>query len=122
MSVAVTASGSGAEEPFAPVGSGLRRGLGVSPQRQRAIVGILADLVPRAGRLSPARLRAVAARIAANDELWADLVVHDPDARWYLPLARSSTCDVRLLGWEQGRGPRSRSAGRAERRWRILSR
>ncbi len=102
MSVAVTTSGAGAEEPFATVGTGLRRGVGVSPQRQREIVGTLEDVVPRSGRLSPARLRAITARMAAHRELWADLVVHDPDVRWYLPLARSNTCDVWLLAWEQG--------------------
>ncbi len=103
MSVAVTVSGAGAaEEPFATAESGLRRGLGVSPQRQQAIVGVLADLVPRSGRLSPARLRAITARMAAHGELWADLVVHDPDVRWYLPLSRTSTCDVWLLAWERG--------------------
>jgi rhodanese-related sulfurtransferase len=28
--------------------------------------------------------------------------VHDPDVRWYLPLYRSSSCDVWLLAWEHG--------------------
>ena len=35
-------------------------------------------------------------------DLWADLVVHDPDVRWYLPLHRSNSCDVWLLAWERG--------------------
>jgi rhodanese-related sulfurtransferase len=28
--------------------------------------------------------------------------VHDPDVRWYLPLHRSSSCDVWLLAWDRG--------------------
>jgi Cysteine dioxygenase type I len=59
-------------------------------------------LAPRAGRLSPAQLRAVTQGIAGRRERWADLVVHDPDVRWYLPLHRSDACDVWLLAWEHG--------------------
>ena len=103
MSVAViTSSGGGAEDPTGTAGSGLRHGWGVSPERQRAILDVLRDLVPQAGRLSPAALRAVTTKIAASGQLWADLVVHDPDVRWYLPLHRSDACDVWLLAWERG--------------------
>ncbi len=103
MSVAaVVRGGAGAGEPFETVGAGLRRGWGVSPARQQAIVDALNGLVPRVGRLSPTRLHAVTARIAERPELWADLVVHDPDVRWYLPLHRSNSCDVWLLAWERG--------------------
>ncbi len=51
---------------------------------------------------SPAQLRTVTLELAARRQLWADLVVHDPDVRWYLPLHRSSSCDVWLLAWERG--------------------
>ncbi len=103
MSVAViTPSGGGAEEPTGMAGAGLRHGWGVSAERQQAILDTLRDLVPRSGRLSPAQLRAVTVTIVAREELWADLVVHDPDVRWYLPLHRSETCDVWLLAWECG--------------------
>ena len=83
-------------------GTGLRRGWGVSTERQQAITETLMDLVPRSGRLSPARLRDITLTIIGRSELWADLVVHDPDVRWYLPLARWHTCDVWLLAWERG--------------------
>ncbi len=102
MSVAIVTPGSaGAEQP-GRLGSGLKRGWGVSPERQQAIVDALHGLVPRAGRLAPAQLRAVTVKIAAHPELWADLVVRDPDVRWYLPLHRSNACDVWLLAWERG--------------------
>jgi len=103
VSVAViTSSGGGAAEPTGTAGVGLRHGWGVSPERQQAIMDALRDLVPPAGRLSPVQLRAITVKIAACGELWADLVVHDPDVRWYLPLHRSDACDVWLLAWERG--------------------
>jgi rhodanese-related sulfurtransferase/predicted metal-dependent enzyme (double-stranded beta helix superfamily) len=103
--VSVVTAHPGGAQPGAPgqaVGAGLKRGWGVSPERQQAIVDTLQHLVPRAGRLSPARLRAITVDLAARAELWADLVVHDPDVRWYLPLHRSNACDVWLLAWERG--------------------
>jgi rhodanese-related sulfurtransferase/predicted metal-dependent enzyme (double-stranded beta helix superfamily) len=83
-------------------GSGLKPGWGVSPERQRAIEAALRNLAPASGRLSPAQLRSVTTQLAGSRELWADLVVHDPDVRWYLPLHRSNSCDVWLLAWERG--------------------
>jgi len=103
VSVAViTSSGGGAEEPTGTAGVGLRHGWGVSPERQQAILDALRHLVPPTGRLSPVQLRAITVKLAACSELWADLVVHDPDVRWYLPLHRSDACDVWLLAWERG--------------------
>jgi rhodanese-related sulfurtransferase len=96
-----TSEGTGSGQPDR-VGTGLKQGWGVSPQRQQAIVDTLHSFVPRTGRLSPAQLRAVTIELAARRELWADLVVHDPDVRWYLPLHRSNACDVWLLAWESG--------------------
>ncbi len=84
------------------VSQGLKPGWGVSPQRQQAILSLLQGLVPHTGRLSPVQLRAVTTALTAQRELWADLVVHDPDVRWYLPLHRSISCDVWLLAWERG--------------------
>jgi rhodanese-related sulfurtransferase len=102
VSVAITApGGSDAGQPDG-VGTGLKQGWGVSPERQQAIVDTLHGLVPRTGRLSAAQLRAVTVELATRPELWADLVVHDPDVRWYLPLHRSIACDVWLLAWEHG--------------------
>ena len=103
MSVAaVTPSGADAQQPPDSSGVGLRRSWDVSPERQRAIFETIQDLLPRAGRMSPAQLRAAAARIASRRELWADLVVHDPDVRRYLPLYWSQACDVWLLSWLRG--------------------
>jgi len=83
-------------------GSGLKPGWGVSPVRQRAIEAALRALAPASGRLSPALLRSITTQLATRAELWADLVVRDPDVRWYLPLHRSNSCDVWLLAWERG--------------------
>ena len=102
MSVAtVTPEGASADEPARSNG-GLKRGWGVSPQRQQAILDTLHGLAPRAGRLSPAQLRAITVALAARPQLWVDLVVRDVDVRWYLPLHRSNSCDVWLLAWERG--------------------
>src|SRR5882724_6190913 len=83
-------------------GSGLQPGWGVSPGRQQAIADAISGLAPLSGRLSSAKLRAVTVELAARRELWADLVVRDPDVRWSLPLHRSNSCDVWLLAWERG--------------------
>jgi rhodanese-related sulfurtransferase len=85
-----------------PAGTGLKQGWGVSPERQQFIADALQHLVPQTGRLTPVQLRAVTAGLAARRDLWADLVVHDPDVRWYLPLHRSNSCDVWLLAWDRG--------------------
>jgi rhodanese-related sulfurtransferase len=82
--------------------SGLKPGWGVSPERQQAIVDALRNLAQRTGHLAPAQLRAVTLEVASRRVLWADLVVRDPDVRWYLPLHRSNACDVWLLAWERG--------------------
>jgi rhodanese-related sulfurtransferase/predicted metal-dependent enzyme (double-stranded beta helix superfamily) len=100
--VAITPGGSDSDQPRQAAAAGLKRGWGVSPERQQAIVDSLQEIVPRTGRLSPAQLRAVTAELTARRQLWADLVVHDPDVRWYLPLHRSFSCDVWLLAWERG--------------------
>jgi rhodanese-related sulfurtransferase/predicted metal-dependent enzyme (double-stranded beta helix superfamily) len=106
--VTVSSSGSPAEDQVppgaaaAPDGAGLKPGWGVSPERQQAIVDTMTHLAPLTGRLSPAQLRAITTTLAGRRELWADLVVHDPDVRWYLPLHRSNSCDVWLLAWERG--------------------
>src|ERR1022692_1815330 len=97
----VTPEGASADEPGRP-NAGLKQGWGVSPERQQAILDTLHGLAPRAGRRSPAQLRAITVAVAARPELWADLVVRDIDVRWYLPLHRSNSCDVWLLAWERG--------------------
>lgn len=88
--------------PDGEQGAGLKPGWGVSPERQQEITATLRALVPVAGRLSAAQLRAVTVALGARPELWADLVVRDPDVRWYLPLYRSDAYDVWLLAWERG--------------------
>ena len=102
MSVATVVAGDPGGQGREHGNGGLRPGWGVSPERQQAIVDTLKNLVQHVGRLSPAQLRAVTLEIALRRDLWADLVVHDADVRWYLPLHRSNACDVWLLAWERG--------------------
>ena len=85
--VTSTPGGPGVRQP-GKAGPGLQPGWGVSPERQRAVAEVLGGLVPPAGRLAPVQLRAVTSGLAARRGLWADLVVRDPDVRWYLPLHR----------------------------------
>jgi len=82
--------------------AGLKPGWGVSPERQQAIADSMSGLASLSGRLSPGQLRAITVELSSRRDLWADLVVHDPDVRWYLPLHRSNSCDVWLLAWERG--------------------
>jgi predicted metal-dependent enzyme (double-stranded beta helix superfamily) len=102
VSVATVSSGGGNPENQGDAGAGLKPGWGVSPDRQQALVDTMQDLAPLSGRLSPAQLRTVTVELSRRRELWADLVVHDPDVRWSLPLHRSNSCDVWLLAWERG--------------------
>ena len=97
---AVSQEQANAQNPEAS--AGLKPGWGVSPERQQAIQATLADLAPHSGRLAPGQLRSITTALANRRELWSDLVVHDPDVRWYLPLHRSNSCDVWLLAWERG--------------------
>jgi rhodanese-related sulfurtransferase/predicted metal-dependent enzyme (double-stranded beta helix superfamily) len=97
---AVSQEHSSAQNPEAS--AGLKPGWGVSPERQQAIQATLASLAPHSGRLAPGQLRSITTELAKRRELWSDLVVHDPDVRWYLPLHRSNSCDVWLLAWERG--------------------
>jgi rhodanese-related sulfurtransferase/predicted metal-dependent enzyme (double-stranded beta helix superfamily) len=100
--VSVVAVGRDSAEYSAGARTGLKPGWGVSPERQQAIVDALRDLVPASGRLTSGQLRTITTTLAARRDLWADLVVRDPDVRWYLPLHRSNSCDVWLLAWERG--------------------
>jgi rhodanese-related sulfurtransferase/predicted metal-dependent enzyme (double-stranded beta helix superfamily) len=97
---AVSQEQASAQNPEAS--AGLKPGWGVSPERQQAIQATLAGLAPHSGRLAPGQLRSITTALAKRRELWSDLVVHDPDVRWYLPLHRSNSCDVWLLAWERG--------------------
>jgi rhodanese-related sulfurtransferase/predicted metal-dependent enzyme (double-stranded beta helix superfamily) len=102
VSAAIIAPGSAAAQQRGQASPGLQPGWGVSPERQQAVADVVRGLAPESGRLAPVQLRAVTAGVAARRDLWADLVVRDPDVRCYLPLHRSNACDVWLLAWERG--------------------
>ena len=84
------------------LGPGLTPGSGVSIKRQRDISQVVDAVAPGDGRLAPRQLRAITSALAERRGLWSDLVVRDPDVRWYLPLHRSDSVDIWLLAWERG--------------------
>jgi predicted metal-dependent enzyme (double-stranded beta helix superfamily) len=47
-------------------------------------------------------LAALVAGLAERQELWAHLVRHDPQLRWYERVALTDTIEVWLIGWCQG--------------------
>lgn len=49
-----------------------------------------------------ATLAALVAELADRQELWAHLVRHDPQVRWYRRVALTETVEVWLIGWWQG--------------------
>jgi rhodanese-related sulfurtransferase/predicted metal-dependent enzyme (double-stranded beta helix superfamily) len=100
--MSVTAAGHETRTDSLSTAGGLKPGWGVSPERQQEIVAALSGIAPGTGRLSAGQLRAITTSLAGRRELWSDLVVRDPDVRWYLPLHRSNSCDVWLLAWERG--------------------
>ncbi len=51
--------------------------------------------------LTPAELRAVAERIAAEPERWAEHVAHDPEQRTYVRLLHGPHLEVWLLCWSE---------------------
>jgi rhodanese-related sulfurtransferase len=71
----------------------------VNGERRRAIAEFLEPHLGSRARISPRQLGVVTAAVAANRQLWQDLVVEDADQRWYMPLHLSPTCDVWLLAW-----------------------
>jgi hypothetical protein len=70
------------------------------PAQALAISGLLDSLGLRGERLTPTELEYVAAEVAAQPELWRDLVVDSTDKRWWLLLHRTANFEVRLLSWE----------------------
>lgn len=100
--VTTTTTTGTAPQACPPTSVGLEQGVGVRAERQSEIREFLDAVAPHARRLSPAQLRLITTAVASRRGLWDDLVVHDPNTRWYLPLHRSSCYDVWLLAWEGG--------------------
>jgi hypothetical protein len=51
-------------------------------------------------RLGPHECEQAVVALAAQPELWQDLVVDSPDTRWWIVLYRTAAYEVRLLSWE----------------------
>jgi rhodanese-related sulfurtransferase len=72
---------------------------GLDHERRQAIGAFVAPYLHGQFRLPPRQLGVLTGAMAANRQLWEELVIEDPGQRWYLPLHRSETCDVWLLAW-----------------------
>ncbi len=73
--------------------------LAIGADRAGAVSEVLAGIVADVPRLTPVELGRITTRIAAERSLWEDIVVHDPDARWYTVVHRATGFDVWLLSW-----------------------
>ena len=71
-------------------------------ERRRDITEFVDPYLHGHYRLPPRQLGLLTGAVAAQRELWEDLVVLAPVQRWYLPLHRSESCDVWLLAWQPG--------------------
>ena len=69
-------------------------------ERRQAIGAFVEPYLHGHLRLPPRQLGVLTGAVAANRQLWEELVVEDPGQRWYLPLHRSQTCDLWLLAWQ----------------------
>ncbi len=70
-------------------------------ERVAALKGLLAGLVLPTGRLSESNLRRVVVAVASRPELFDDLVVDDPNNRWWMTLHETDAFDLRVLSWER---------------------
>jgi hypothetical protein len=70
-------------------------------ERVKELDEILAELDLPSGRLSTLALMRVVVAVAARSELFDDLVVDDPDHRWWMTLHEAGNFDLRVLSWER---------------------
>jgi predicted metal-dependent enzyme (double-stranded beta helix superfamily) len=68
------------------------------------------DSLPRR-RLRPSETAALVADLAADTELWASLVRHDPVTRWHTRLLWTPFAEVYLLGWTADQDTRMHDHG-----------
>jgi hypothetical protein len=72
-----------------------------APERVETIEEIVGDLSLPEGRLSEDALRRLVLEVASLPRLFADLVVGDPEVRWWMTLHLEERFDLRVLSWEQ---------------------
>jgi mannose-6-phosphate isomerase-like protein (cupin superfamily) len=70
-------------------------------ERTTELGRVLDGLGLSTGRLSQRTLGRVVAAVAARPELFVDLVVDDPDHRWWMSLHVANNFDLRVLSWER---------------------
>ncbi len=69
-------------------------------ERISALEDVLASLELPGGRLTEAALARLVTAVAARGELFEDLVVDDPNDRWWMTLHEAENFDLRVLSWE----------------------
>jgi hypothetical protein len=72
-----------------------------SRERIAELGRVLDGLDLSTGRLTEGALRRVVAAVAAHPDLFVDLVVDDPDHRWWMSLHEADNFDLRVLSWER---------------------
>jgi len=63
--------------------------------------GLLSQLQLPRTRLSEATLAKLVLAVASRPQLFEDLVVDDPDTRWWMRLHEAENFDLRVLSWER---------------------
>jgi predicted metal-dependent enzyme (double-stranded beta helix superfamily) len=70
----------------------------LSPVRSSLAV----PLASKAGRVRDTDLAELTRRLASVDELWREIVQHDPQSRWYERILLTDDVEVWLIGWSPG--------------------
>jgi Cysteine dioxygenase type I len=76
------------------------KGLGLSA-RASQLDDLLGQLKLTRGRLPEASLATLVLAVASRPHLFEDLVVDDPDTRWWMLLHEAENFDLRVLSWRR---------------------
>jgi hypothetical protein len=69
--------------------------------RRQQLDELLSELHLPTCRLTEASLATLVLAVACRPQLFEDLVVDDPDARWWMLLHEAENFDLRVLSWER---------------------
>jgi len=89
--------------------------------RARQLDDLLGQLKLPRGRLAEARLATLVLAVASRPHLFKDLVVDDPDTRWWMLLHEAENFDLRVLSWERDQGSDWHDHGGASGAYAVTS-
>lgn len=69
-------------------------------ERALALKSFIGGLALSSGRLGVRELKRVSVAVAERPDLYRDLIVDDPERRWWMLLHRTPGFEVKLLTWE----------------------